>query len=89
MRLFRVYLTGISFIGVASFAIRRADRPVNPVAPLPAEAPVPGMTPSSETARAWFARVKPFCNVVEVETALRQNRPPVEMGFEGPGFEAA
>jgi hypothetical protein len=89
MRLIRVYLAGIVFIGVAAFATRRADRRALPVAPLPAEAPVPGMGPPSETARVWFGRVKPFCNVVEVETALRQNRPPAEMGFEGPGFEAA
>lgn len=88
MRLTRVYLAGICFIAVAGTAIRRAASAGPVVRPL-AEAEVPGMVAASGTAREWFARVKPYCNAVEVETALRQSPPPAELGFEGPGFEAA
>ncbi|MEZ4417979.1 MAG: tetratricopeptide repeat protein, partial [Gemmatimonadota bacterium] len=38
-------------------------------------------------AHAWFLGMKPRCNTVEVETALRSSAPP--QGWEGQGFAAA
>jgi hypothetical protein len=35
----------------------------------------------------WFARVKPFCNAVEVEVRQQQQPPPA--GVEGAGYSAA
>lgn len=83
----RVYLVGIAYIGLAAFAVSRAGRGVEPIEPHVA---TPQITPpAGGTARAWFASIKPFCNTVEAETALRRSRPPEGSGFEGPGFEAA
>ena len=44
-------------------------------------------TPYSGPAGEWFARLKPNCNAVEVETALRQSPPPASA--EGAGYGAA
>lgn len=92
--LIRVYLAGIAYICLAALAISRSGRGFEPAGPTKAEAePHVGtaqLTPqASGSARAWFASIKPFCNTVEVETALRQSRPPEGTGFQGPGYEAA
>jgi hypothetical protein len=82
----RVYLAGIAFIGLATFAISRATPRIEPLEPHVAS---PALTPEAPgDARGWFASVKPFCNVVEVETALRQSRPPAG-DWQGPAYEAA
>lgn len=86
MALGRVYAAGVAFIGVAAVAIARSAHPARPMAE--AEPHVVGPAASS-SARAWFASIKPYCNTVEVETALRQSRPPADHDFESAGFEAA
>ena len=83
----RVYLVGIAYIGLAAFAIGRGRPSVEPIEPHVA---TPQLTAEAGgSARDWFTSIKPFCNTVEVETALRQSRPPEGSGFQGPGFEAA
>lgn len=86
MALGRIYAVGVAFIGVAAIATVRSTGRGRPQAE--AEPHVVGPAASS-SARAWFASVKPYCNTVEVETALRQSRPPSDHDFESAGFEAA
>ena len=50
----------------------------------PAMAPRPAPAPG---ARGWFQSMKPFCNTVEAEVALRNNPPPE--GNEGAAYAAA
>jgi hypothetical protein len=45
------------------------------------------MAPFSGAAGEWFARVKPFCNAVEVE--VRQQQVPAPATVEGAGYSAA
>lgn len=49
----------------------------------------PGVTPPSfeGSAGAWFARIKPFCNAVEVE--VQQQRFPAPPRTDGAGYAAA
>ena len=82
----RIYLVGIAYIGLAAFAISRARPSNQPMEPHHATPPLPAE--AGGDARSWFASIKPFCNAVEVETALRQNRPPTG-GVAGAGYEAA
>lgn len=89
-----LYAVGIGYIGLCGWAVAKSHSPGDaptaeaPPATVPvrpavhAEAEAPEATPNG-----WFARVKPFCNVVEVETALRQN--PAPPGLEGVGYQAA
>ena len=81
----RLYLVGIAYIGLAALAIGRARPGIEPVEPHTA---TPLTPEAGVSARSWFVSIKPFCNSVEVETALRQSRPPAG-GFDGPGYEAA
>jgi hypothetical protein len=83
----RVYLLGIAYIGLAGLAIRRADSGGAAIEPHVQTSPL--SPEAGGDARAWFASIKPFCNTVEVETALRQSRPPDGSGFEGPAYQAA
>jgi hypothetical protein len=43
--------------------------------------------PPRGDAGAWFARIKPFCNAVEVDVEQRNSPPPA--GTEGAGYSAA
>lgn len=54
--------------------------------PLPGEPPQPS-APFSGDGGAWFARIKPFCNAVEVEVQQRYLPPPP--GSNGAGYSAA
>ena len=75
-----LYALGLAYV-VAS-AVLIATRPARsggPSHPLP---PVEGGGPGE-----WFAGIRPFCNPVEVEVALRQHQPPT--GFEGSAYSAA
>ncbi|MFN0178038.1 MAG: tetratricopeptide repeat protein [Gemmatimonadales bacterium] len=92
----RIYVVGLAYIGVAALAISRSGREIEPVTPpereiiTHAEAePVPVVPQSGGDAAGWFQRIKPFCNTVEVVTALQQNPPPAYSGSAGPGYQAA
>lgn len=83
------YAVGLAYMALCAAAVAMS-RPAAefdpstvhyPVAPLPAEAPI-------DDAVAWFAAIKPFCNTVEVETALTQRQAPPP-GFQGAGYHAA
>jgi hypothetical protein len=82
------YVVGLSYMALCATAVALSRRPVElqatprhaPVAPVPAEAPI-------DDAAAWFTAVKPFCNTVEVETALTQR--PAPDGTLGAGYGAA
>ncbi|MGE0442623.1 MAG: hypothetical protein AB7L66_07980 [Gemmatimonadales bacterium] len=79
------YLLGAAYIGLCGLAIARS-RP----APATAFHPEPARfaeVPAADDAGAWFAAVKPYCNALEVETALQQRRPPA--GMAGTAHEAA
>jgi hypothetical protein len=55
---------------------------------LPAGAEPPSAPASFQgSAGAWFARIKPFCNAVEVD--VQQQRLPPPPGTEGAGYAAA
>jgi len=56
--------------------------------PRPLAAP-PHLTPVEPVGSPgqWFARIRPFCNPVEVEVRLRQD--PAPAGFDGTAFSAA
>lgn len=85
----RLYAAGIAYLALCGFAIANA-RPKFVEAERSPEhggSTPPRVVPGGSTAQGWFASVKPFCNAVEVETALRQS--PAPLGMEGTGFEAA
>lgn len=83
------YLAGSAYVAICGIAVAAARLvPAEagiavdhaPVAPLPAEG-------GGTDALSWFHAVKPFCNAVEVETALARSRPPE--GVDGAAHEAA
>jgi hypothetical protein len=59
---------------------------VRPPPPSGGEPPSPPATFRGEAA-AWFARIKPFCNAVEVD--VQQQQMPAPHGTEGVGYSAA
>jgi hypothetical protein len=77
-----LYLLGLAYLAVSVFALWRG-----PIVPgHAAVAPISGEDPVSDGA-AWFARVKPYCNTLEVETVQREQPAPITT--EGAGFSAA
>ncbi len=60
-----------------------------PSAVIPYDPPPPlrASDPRSNSGNAWFDRVKPFCNSVEVEVHLQRDPPP--SGSTGAGYGAA
>ncbi|MBM4187046.1 MAG: hypothetical protein FJ206_07005 [Gemmatimonadetes bacterium] len=91
---YRIYLAGLAYMGLALWSIQRARlEPAGPVRPDPepvthVEAePQPVVT--GGTAESWFQQIKPFCNTLEVETALRQSPLPAHAGHAGAGYQAA
>jgi hypothetical protein len=72
------YILGTSYIAVAVIALVRA-----PTLPFLGDS-----GPWTPVARGeWFDRVRPHCNALEVETALRREPPP--RGMAGAGLGAA
>lgn len=77
-----LYFAGASYVAICAAAIAARPR-----AALSGGHPaVSGGLPAGSGA-AWFVRIKPFCNSVEVETA--QRRQPAPVTSDGPGFSAA
>jgi hypothetical protein len=80
-----LYLLGIGYLAICgAVVLRHRSRP-------PAPDPVPVVTPPHPAGPAgaggWFASIKPFCNVVEVELAQRNRPAPATL--EGQGYSAA
>jgi hypothetical protein len=74
------YLAGWGYVLIALFALGRPGSPL-------AEPPGIALPSFGGPANAWFGRVKPRCNALEVEVTLRSDQPPEST--EGAGFGAA
>lgn len=88
----RIYLVGLGYMAVAGWAIRQSQRQFDRALP---ESEItshvqttPTVVGTDQTAEAWFQKIKPFCNTVEVETALQQSPPPASSGYASPGYQA-
>jgi hypothetical protein len=64
------YGLGLGYLSVCGLALAARPRTVETVISLPA--PVPA---ADGSAAGWFARIRPRCNAVEVEVALRSGAP--------------
>ena len=87
------YALGFGYLGLSALLIARTGRahPIPtqaeyvPTRPAPAHPVDPGA--AAGDGAGWFARTKPYCNAVEVETALTRTPPPA--GQSGAGWGAA
>jgi hypothetical protein len=77
------YGLGLGYLGLCGWAL--AARPTGP-AELPVIHPLAAAVPARTGAAGWFAGIRPRCNPVEVEVALRSSPPPA--GQEGASFRA-
>ncbi len=76
----RLYVFGMAY--VAAVGALLAFQPASTSTPPHAQDPLPTGSPGE-----WFARMRPFCNPVEVDLAHR--RDPAPAGLEGTGYSAA
>jgi tetratricopeptide (TPR) repeat protein len=74
-----LYLAGFAYIGICAYALVAA-RP----APVPQPAPVQAADAPEDD---WFTRIRPMCNPVEVDVAMRGNPPPNDL--RGHAYAAA
>jgi hypothetical protein len=74
-------ITGWGYVGLCGILMA-----IHPGTPARGEPPSPP-APFRGAAGAWFARIKPFCNAVEVDVQQRYLPPPP--GTEGTGYAAA
>ncbi len=83
-----IYLAGAAYMALSAWAISRStgQPEIAPGEPRPVHQPEVAELPPG-TAAGWFASVKPFCNTVEAETALR--RRPAPGGPDGTAYQAA
>ena len=83
-----VYLAGFAYLSLCAYAISESTRrpELGGEEPRSAHGPVVAELPPGG-ASGWFASIKPFCNTVEAETALRQR--PAPSGRDGTGYHAA
>jgi hypothetical protein len=84
------YALGFGYLGLSAVLIARAAHPAPDPQARPPAHPAPGqpIPPAPATDGAgWFARMKPYCNAVEVETAMGRTPPPA--GQSGAGWGAA
>ena len=79
----RLYALGWGYVALCGLLLADADhrRQASSHEPSPPVAPFRGEAPE------WFARVKPFCNAVEVEVRQQQAPPPATV--DGAGYGAA
>ncbi|MGE5744887.1 MAG: serine/threonine protein kinase, partial [Gemmatimonadota bacterium] len=76
---------GFGYLAVcAALVVRHSS---HPGAPAPPPRTVPATVRFDGPADQWFAAIKPFCNEVEVEIALRRH--PAPQTLEGQGYSAA
>jgi hypothetical protein len=76
-----LYLLGLTYLALSAYALWRGPVPRSTADPAP-----PAVSAGSDGA-AWFQRVKPFCNSLEVETTLRHRPAPATV--DGAGYAAA
>jgi hypothetical protein len=86
------YALGAAYIALCAVAVAAAGPPAVGMDHQAVAAPIrpgPLLTPerAPDGAAAWFQTVKPSCNALEVETALRQR--PAPGGLDGVGYQAA
>ncbi len=83
-----VYLAGVAYIALCAYAVSESRPPmlIVPERPATGHPPQNAELPPGDAA-GWFAAIKPFCNTVEAETALRQR--PAPAGRDGAGYQAA
>src|SRR5919197_3388551 len=77
-----LYAAGFGYLALCGLVLAKSRAPA-PRGGEPHAAPAPYAGAAGE----WFARVKPFCNAVEVE--VRQQQLPAPSGVEGAGYSAA
>jgi hypothetical protein len=77
-----LYAAGFGYLALCGLVLSKSRAP-RPRGGEPHAAPAPYAGAAGE----WFARVKPFCNAVEVE--VRQQQLPAPSGVEGAGYSAA
>jgi hypothetical protein len=75
-----LYALGLAYVAACAALLYIKPRPV--AMPIHVEAATPVASPGE-----WFARIRPFCNPVEVEVRLRQD--PAPAGFDGIAYSAA
>ena len=83
------YAAGFAYLGLTASLIARsgAEPSGHAVVTTHQVAPPPQPAAPGSDGRAWFARMKPYCNAVEVETVYTRTPPPA--GAQGAGFGAA
>lgn len=75
-----LYALGLAYLGLCSWYLAwryfssLSESPAPIARPSPPIDPTP--SPANPTARDWFYSIKPRCNAVEVETAMRSSPPP-------------
>lgn len=84
-----LYILGLLYIALCGALLWRSRIAADLVAPapIPATPTHPAGAPATGNAADWFARIKPYCNSVEVETQLHYQPPPD--GTQGAGYAAA
>lgn len=84
-----LYTLGLFYVALCGMLLWRSREAPAAIAPDPAPVTPPHETPVEAVGSGaeWFARIKPFCNTVEVETQLRYQPPP--SGADGTGYAAA
>ena len=84
----QVYLAGFAYLSLCAYAIAESTRQplFVPEDPRPAHGPLTAELAPGDAA-GWFASIKPFCNTVEAETAIRQH--PAPAGRDGTAYQAA
>jgi hypothetical protein len=81
-----LYLVGMVYIGLSAVALF-IGRPADPIGTLPVPVVMPSIGHASvDGAASWFQRLRPFCNSLEVETAMRNS--PAPNNLEGTGYGA-
>ena len=77
-----LYLIGLAYVAVSTYALKRG--------PVLIEGPDDEYYEygdPNQGAASWYRQIKPYCNTLEIETALRKRPPPESLG--GVGFSAA
>jgi hypothetical protein len=84
-----LYAAGLGYLALCGLAVAKSRAPAYAEGEGGSGEPHTSPSPAAYAgaAGAWFARVKPFCNAVEVE--VRQQQLPAPSGVEGAGYSAA
>lgn len=80
-----LYALGLLYIALCAGLVWMGRAHPEPVLPVPVTG-TPAHPAPQISGPAWFQRMKPFCNPVEVETRVRFEPPPA--GYEGAAYGA-